>query len=191
MWYKMTTGYENAKIRARSLLGTDACLKYIRNEHITIMTEHFVCSCMTLLDQRRYTFPIEPPLPRTLYPPFPPPPLHNHVSSICPFRSLLHTYSNLSPTQTAPPPPGPSFPKKQNRHSQKNAVKNTPPKMVAGGGKSSVPGCVRFFGLKCEEGRKGFCERFLINFSPLQLLPPLLSTPKAGPPPLFGPTPFL
>lgn len=146
MWYKMTTGYENAKIRARSLLGTDACLKYIRNEHITIMTEHFVCSCMTLLDQRRYTFPIEPPLPRTLYPPFPPPPLHNHVSSIRPFRSLLHTYSNLSLTQTAPPRA--LLPKKAKSPQPKKCCEKHPTEDGGGGGKSSVPGwgtILRFF----------------------------------------------
>ncbi len=183
MWYKMTTGYENAKIRARSLLGTDACLKYIRNEHITIMTEQFVCSCMTLLDQRRYTFPIEPPLPRTLYPPFPPPPLHNHVSSTCPFRSLLHTYSNLSLTQTAPAPRA-LLPKKSKIATAKkkcfcNIVKKHPTEDGGGGGKSSVPGWVRYFGLKGEEGRKGFCERFLVNFSPLQL--PLYTKSRPSP----------
>jgi len=137
---------------------------------------------------KKIHLPNRTPLPRTLYAPFPAPPQPRLLN-------LSTTYSNLSLTQTAPAPRA-LLPKKSKIATAKkkcfcNIVKKHPTEDGGGGGKSSVPGWVRFFGFKCEEGRKGFCERFLVNFSPLQLLPPLLSTPKAGPPPLFGPTPSL
>jgi len=121
MCYKMTTGYENAKIRARSLVGTDACLKYIRNEHIAIMIEHFVCSCMTLLDQRRYTFPIEPLFQELST--HHSHPLHSTTTSPQSAHFDLYYIHTLTTHSRKPPPPGPPSQKKQNRHSQRNCEK--------------------------------------------------------------------